>query len=367
MSSLSDLILPHVAALEPYTPILPFEVVSQKLGRRPEEIVKLDANENPYGVHPAVRRALADHPFLHIYPDPEQRELRAALAGYTGAPAERILASHGADELLDLLCRMLVGPGDGVIDCPPTFGMYSFDTSLAAGQVLNVTRGPDFRVEVAGIEAACAQAAAAGIQPKLLFLTSPNNPDGGLLDPDDLKRVLDLPLLVVVDEAYVEFAGLECSYVPWIDRYENLVILRTFSKWAGLAGLRLGYGVFPAWLMPTLWKAKQPYNVSVAAAAAGLAALAHRDEITVTVEALIRERERLIVELGRVPYLHPHRSHANFVLCDVRGQSASALQTRLAQQGVLVRRYAKPGLENCIRVSAGRPADTDALLTALTN
>ena len=354
------LLRPDVAGLEEYTPILPFEVLSEQLGRRPEEIVKLDANENPYGPAPAVREALTAFPFYHIYPDPEQRHLRAALSAYVGAPAEMILAGHGADELLDYLCRIFLRPGDAIINCPPTFGMYSFDAQLSSGRVVEVWRRPDFSLDVAGIEQA-----AAGQGVKLLFLTSPNNPDGSLLDPADLRRLLRLPLIVVLDEAYIEFAGLEHSAVLWVASHDNLVVLRTFSKWAGIAGLRLGYGIFPVWILRHLWEFKQPYNVNVAATVAGLAALAHRADLAPTIAALIAERQRLQVELARFPFLQPYPSQANFVLCRVQGREATALKLALAQAGVLVRHYAKPGLENCIRVSAGRPADTDALLAAL--
>ncbi len=377
-------LLPHIEELEPYTPIVPFEVLSRQLGRRPDEIVKLDANENPYGPAPAVREALARYPFAHIYPDPEQRELRAALADYTGVPAEYILAGSGADELIDLICRLTLAPGDAIIDCPPTFGMYSFDAGLAGARVLQVWRRSDFSVDVEEIGRRAYQPTGeaknngsrstpdaspltpdASRPPKLLFLTSPNNPDGSLLDPTALRRLLELPLLVIVDEAYIEFAGLEHSVARWVPEHENLIVLRTFSKWAGIAGLRLGYGIFPAWLMPTLWKAKQPYNVNVAAAVAGLASLAHRREIQPTVEALIAERERLYRELAAVPFLRPYPSRANFVLCRVEGRDARALKAALAARGILVRHYARPGLENCIRVSAGRPDQTDALLEAL--
>jgi histidinol-phosphate aminotransferase len=360
-SQFERLLLPHIREMEPYTPILPFEVLSQQLGRAPDEIVKLDANENPYGPHDAVRAALSRHPFLHIYPDPEQRELRAALAEYVGVPAEHMLPGHGADELIDLLMRVMAGPGDAIIDCPPTFGMYSFDAGLVGAQVVRVPRRENFHVDLHALH----EAVQATPRAKLLFLTSPNNPDGSLLSPRDLASLLRLPLFVVVDEAYIEFAGLERSVADWVLVHDNLAVLRTFSKWAGLAGLRLGYGIFPGWLMPHLWKAKQPYNVNVAATAAGLASLQHRAEIQPTVDALIRERDRLLVELARFPFLQPIPSHANFVLCRVVGRDARALKETLAQAGVLVRYYAKPGLENMIRVSAGRPEDTDRLLSAL--
>jgi histidinol-phosphate aminotransferase len=367
-SPFASLLLPHIADLEPYTPIQPFEVLSHQLGRAPEQIVKLDANENPYGPAPAVREALAGYPYTHIYPDPEQRALRAALADYVGVPAEHILPGSGADELIDLICRLTLAPGDAIIDCPPTFGMYSFDAGLTGARVLRVWRRADFSVDVERIgEWRISESANQRIthHAKLLFLTSPNNPDGSLLDPADLARLLKLPLLVILDEAYIEFAGLEHSLARWVLEHDNLIVLRTFSKWAGIAGLRLGYGIFPAWLMPTLWKAKQPYNVNVAATAAGLASLAHRAEIQRTVDALIAERERLYPELATVPFLHPYPSRANFVLCRVEDRSAAELKAALAREGILVRHYAKPGLENCIRISAGRPEQTDTLLTAL--
>ncbi len=356
-------LLPHIADMAPYTPIEPFEVLSARLGRSPEEIVKLDANENPYGPHPAVREALAAYPFPHIYPDPEQHALRAALAEYVGVPATNIFPGHGADELIDLLCRVFLGPGDAIINCSPTFGMYEFDASLAGARVIEVSRRADFNVDVERLQSLVP--GPQSLVPKLLFLTSPNNPDGSLLAPDDLRRLLDLPMMVVLDEAYIEFAGLEHSLASWVTERDNLIVLRTFSKWAGIAGLRLGYGIFPPWLMPALWKVKQPYNVNVAATVAGLASLAHRSEIQVTVDALIVERERLFRELAKFSFLHPYPSQANFVLCRVIERDAKALKEALAGRGILVRHYAKPGLENCIRVSAGRPEQTDALLAAL--
>ncbi len=391
-SSFANLLLPHIANMAPYTPIVPFEVLSQQLGRPAGQIVKLDANENPYGPAPAVRAALAAYPFMHIYPDPEQRELRAALAGYTGVPAANILPGHGADELIDLICRVFLGPDDAIINCPPTFGMYEFDAGLTGATVIDVPRRADFSVDVericestnhrmangrtANSEWADTQHATRNTQyanqkskiknQKLLFLASPNNPDGSLLAPDDLRRLLDPPMMVVLDEAYIEFAGLERSLASWVTERDNLIVLRTFSKWAGIAGLRLGYGIFPTWLMPILWKAKQPYNVNVAATVAGLASLAHRDEIRVTVQALVAERERLVRELAKFPFLQPYPSQANFVLCRVIGRDAQALKEALAAQGILVRHYAKPRLENCIRISAGRPEQTDALLAVLT-
>ncbi|MFO7630914.1 MAG: aminotransferase class I/II-fold pyridoxal phosphate-dependent enzyme, partial [Caldilinea sp.] len=128
------LVRSELAELETYTPIVPFEVLSKRLGLPVNQIVKLDANENPYGPGPAVIEALAEYNFYHIYPDPQQTELRNALAAYVGVPAEHILPSHGADEMLDYLCRIFLQAGDAILDCPPTFGMYSFDAHLAGAR-----------------------------------------------------------------------------------------------------------------------------------------------------------------------------------------------------------------------------------------
>lgn len=360
-----DLLRPDIRRMEPYTPIVPFEVLSARLGRRPEEIVKLDANENPYGPSPLVRERLATYPFYHIYPDPQQEQLRAALETYVGVPAAHILAGHGADELIDLICRVFLEPGDVVINAPPTFGMYEFDAVANMGRVVHVWRDASFRVDVAGIRRAVEEVNARGEgRAKLVFLTSPNNPDGSLLAAEDLEQLLALPVMVVLDEAYIEFAGRP-SFASWVPERENLIVLRSFSKWAGIAGLRLGYGVFPEWLMPHLWRFKQPYNVNVAATVAGLAALEDREYYQRTTAALIAERERLYRELCQFPFLQPYPSHANFVLCRVVGTDAWELKQWLEQQGILVRYFRKPGLENCIRVSAGKPEHTDALLAAL--
>jgi len=357
----------HIQDLPPYTPIEPFEILSERVGRKPEDIIKLDANENPYGISPRARHALAGMEYPHIYPDPESRALRAALAKFTGAPAENLLAGSGADELLDLITRLLLAPGDKVINCPPTFGMYSFDTQLNAGCVIDVPRRADFSLDMDGIRMAVIEH-----QPKIIFLTSPNNPDGSLIPQSELEEILSLPLLVVLDEAYIEFAdeqntlGKSLSNIARVSEMENLIVLRTFSKWAGLAGLRVGYGAFPSWFMPTLWKAKQPYNVNVAASETGIASLEDAEYLAKVVARLRAERERLMTGLRKISYLAPYPTHSNFILCRVSGCDAAQLKADLAEKhGIFIRYFNKPGLRDCIRISVGKPEQTDALLNAL--
>lgn len=358
------LLRPEIRDLEEYTPIQPFEVLSRRLGIPAEQLVKLDANENAYGPVPAVMEALAEYNFYHIYPDPEQTELRNALSQFVGVPAEHILTSHGADEMLDYLCRVFLRPGDAVVDCPPTFGMYTFDAGLVGAEVIEVWRRPDYSINVEAIEALFSQSADAAGRIKLLFVTCPNNPTGNWLPDEDLQRLLALPAMVVLDEAYVEFADLP-SRADWVLTHENLVVLRTFSKAAGIAGLRLGYGICPAWLIAELWKFKQPYNVNVAAAVAGLASLRHVEQIYAVVKKIKAERERLFAALCSIRYLRPYPSQSNFILCDVIGREGKTLKLELEVQGILVRHYKKRGLENCIRISVGRPEQSDRLMVAL--
>ncbi len=358
------LLRPELADLEEYTPIQPFEVLSRRLGIPVDQLVKLDANENPYGPVPAVMEALAEYNFYHIYPDPAQTELREALSDFAGVPAEHILTSHGADELLDYLCRVFLLVGDAIVNCPPTFGMYSFDAGLVGAEVLEVWRRPDYSIDVDAIEALFQGAPDVGKKIKLLFLTSPNNPTGNLLPDGDLQRLLALPVMVVLDEAYVEFADAP-SRAKWVLKYENLVVLRTFSKAAGIAGLRLGYGIFPTWLITELWKFKQPYNVNVAASVAGVASLRHVEQLYAVVDKIKAERQRLFAALQSIDFLRPYPSQSNFILCDVIGQEGKTLKQKLEVQGILVRHYNKPGLENCIRISVGRPEQTDRVIAAL--
>ena len=360
MFDAEGLIREHVRALEPYQPIRPFEVLSEQLGLPVEEIIKLDANENPYGPHPDVLQTLGAIRFTHIYPDPESIHLRRALADKYKLPFENILAGAGADELIDLIMRLFLDPGDAILYCPPTFGMYSFDADVNDARAIPIPRRMDFSLDLEAIEAAVEKNA-----PKLLFLTSPNNPDGGLVSPDQLARLLQLPLVVILDEAYVEFAPRGTSRMQEAASRSNLIVLRTFSKWAGLAGLRIGFGVFPTSLMGHLWKIKQPYNVSVVASGAAMASLKVSDALDQVGERIISERGRLYDALQQVTFLQPYPSQANFVLCRVTSGSAADLKAGLASKGILIRYFNKPGLQDYIRISVGKPEHTDALIEAL--
>lgn len=353
-------IRPHLRKLSPYQPILPFEVLSTRLGRKPEDIIKLDANENPYGPPPEVFEALGSLKFPYVYPDPESRQLRAALAEDSGLESDYILVGCGADELIDLIMRCVLDPGDKIVDCPPTFTMYEFDAAVNGALVIKVPRKSDFSLDVEQIMEVVEQE-----KPKCIFLTSPNNPDGSIISDEVLLKILGLPILVVLDEAYIEFSGIK-SRMEWVKKHENLIILRTFSKRAGLAGLRVGYGAFPLSIIEYLWRAKQPYNVSVAAEVSACAALQNPIYLEKVKESLVLERGRLFKLLKEVPFLNPYPSYSNFILCEVTsGMDAKKLKDDLANMGVMIRHYNNKELKGYVRVSVGKPEQTDALMECL--
>ena len=256
--------------------------------------------------------------------------------------------------------RLFIDQGDNIIDCPPTFGMYSFDAAVNGAETIVIERKDDFTLDLEAIVEAVSVHS-----PKLLFLTSPNNPDGGLVSDKELCTLLALPIIVILDEAYIEFAGIEKSRLDWVLKHANLIVMRTFSKWAGLAGLRVGYGAFSVDLLKELWKIKQPYNVSVAATEAALVSLADSSNLLQVVSEIRSERKRLSQMLSRLPFVFPYPSHGNFVLCQVKGISASGLHQDLSAEGILVRYFDKPRLRDHVRISVGLPQHTDILATVL--
>jgi len=360
IDGIEQLVRPGLATMRGYDPVEPIDVLEKELGTR---IIKLDGNENPYLSSPKAREVLASFPYYHIYPDPLQRNLREALAKYTGFPASNIVSGNGSDELIDLVLRLFLREGDGVLNCPPTFGMYPFTVSVCGGVMVNVPRRSDFSLNLEAIRAA--------ITPRthVIFVASPNNPTGGAASEAEVRALLDMGLVVVVDEAYYEFS--DGSLAHMVPANPNLIVLRTFSKWAGLAGLRVGYSICHERIASYFLKIKQPYNVNVAGEAAAIASLEDADYLLGNVARLRAERDRMFDALSGMSWISPHPSQANFLLCRVEdkvgGEETAAKRVRdgLRKRGILVRFYETPGLSDCIRISAGLPGDTDTLLSAL--
>ncbi len=381
---IKEIIRPELEAMKSYTPIEPIEVLSQRAELPLGRVIKLDGNENPYGCSPRVYRALANYSYYHIYPDPAQRRLKQALEEYTGLSQEHIVCGSGSDELIDLILRIFLKPGDKTINCSPTFGMYPFSTEVCGGKVVDVPRAEDFTADIAGIKRTLSE------KTKVVFVASPNNPTGNLITEQEIVELVNTGKIVVVDEAYFEFGNMTMAGL--VPAYPNLIVLRTFSKWAGLAGLRIGYGIFPIGIVDYLMKIKQPYNINVAAQVAILASLADIDYLHGNVVKIVAERERLFSKLKELDWLKPYPSNGNFILCSLRCHSepfaprhsegakrpknlaqgklrkespAKKIWLQLQEKGIFVRYFDSPRLKDCLRISAGKPEDTDALIEVL--
>lgn len=349
-----------IAAMEGYGyPSGTLELLSERMGRPASEIIKLDTNENPFGPSPKALEALGKmESTAHIYPDVRVPYLRAGLAEYTGVGPEHILIGNGCDEIIKITQQLFLEPSDVILNCPPTFTMYGLVAGWLGAKTVNIPRRADFSLDVDAIEQAAYATGA-----KLLFICSPNNPDGSLTPPEILDHLLQLPLVIILDEAYFEFAEVENNALR-VPETPNLIVIRTFSKWAGLAGLRIGYGIYPLDIIEHLWKVKLPFNVSAAADVAARATLNDMPTMQANIEKIIAERERLIAELRTIPYIHVYPSAANFVFCKIATVPIPKLQARLEKEGILIRYY-EGKVPGHVRISIGRPDQNDKLLAVL--
>lgn len=355
--NIEKLIRPDLAAFVGYSGATSPETLEGKTDVPVKDIIKLDANENPYGCSPKVKRALSRYPDYHVYTDDGQTRLRKILADYLRVDARHIVAGSGSNQLIDLVLRLFLNPGDEVISCPPTFGIYNFSTKLCAGSLVEVLRDENFAVNVGVIKAAITK------RTKVICLANPNNPTGTIIPQSDILELLGTGIPLLLDEAYYEFCGETLAAA--VGSYNNLMILRTFSKWAGLAGLRIGYGLFPTNIADHLMKIKMPYNVNVAALVAVQESLKDIDYLMGRVEAIVAERVRLFEQLKQIEWLAPFPSQANFILCQALNGDARVIRQQLQKKGILVRYFDQPRLRHFIRISVGKPEHTDVLIKTL--
>lgn len=348
---------PEMTKFKGYAACKAPDVIARRLGIPEEDVVKLDANENNYGASPRVGKVLSGYNNFHIYPDAAQTELREELSRYTGVPAEQIVVGAGSDQLIELIIMLFAAPNDEIITMSPSFPMYRFYAELGGVKVVDVPRDSDFYIDVAGIIDAVTP------KTKLIFLPNPNNPTGTMTTAGDIRRLAQTGLPLVVDEAYFEFTGE--TALPLMPEFQNVMLLRTFSKWSGLAGLRVGYGIFPRSIADFLHAIRDPYNVNATAVAAVKESLADLDYLLCNIQKIVSERERLLLKLADIKWLKVYPSKANFILCDLLKGDAKDVQQKLEDRGILIRHYADARLKNCIRISVGKPGEDDKLLAAL--
>jgi histidinol-phosphate aminotransferase len=351
------LVRESVENLQPYHPVEAPESLAARLGMPVDMIVKLDSNENPYGCSILVQESLGSFDRYNHYPDAQALRVRERLAIYSDSRIERIVVGAGSDELIDQLMLALIDPGDEVIIPVPTFGVYRARTELFGGVAVEVPRDQHFDLDVDAMLERVTD------RTKMIFVTTPNNPTGNNATTQQVVQLLKTGALVVADEAYYEFAGK--TLLPLAREFDNLVVLRTFSKWAGIAGLRFGYGIMPEFLAEQIWKIKPPFNVNIAALRAVEASLDDIEYLHITINRIRNEQRRLYRRLGNLEFLRPYPSAANFILCEVTRGDAHDIHQRLADRGIMVRQYNDPVLRNYLRISVGKPEETNRLIGAL--
>ena len=357
MTDVMELLQPHIRRLGTYEGAEPIEALAQRAGIPPDKVIKLNGNENPYGPSPRVAEELGKFKLYNLYPDPEQRRLRSELSEYLGVGPECIVAGNGSDEIIDLILRMFVGPGDKMIDPAPTFGMYSICARICGGEVVTVPRDESFEIDIEATELALDS------RTKAILLASPNNPTGNVAPEWQIGRLLEMGIMVVVDETYHEFCGQ--TVMPMVHDYPNLIVLRTFSKWAGLAGLRVGLGVMQPEVASVMMSVKPPYSVNLAAEVALLASLKDRVQLAERVNAIVVERDRMFAMLKELPGVRPWPSQANFILSQLPQGKGKEVFESLAHKGIFLRYFSSPRLKDFVRASVGLPYETDAVISAL--
>ena len=328
-----------------------------------EAPVKINQNENPWDLPEAVKRRVLEKALVRPwarYPDFDPRELTEALAGFSGWRADGILAGNGSNELIEALLLVTVGPGARVVIPEPTFTLYALLTGILGGKAARVPLTAELRYDTGALIDARRQSEAA-----VTIVCSPNNPTGTSLSRQELERLCRAgDGLVVVDEAYHEFAGE--TAVPLLEKHPNLVVLRTFSKAMALAGLRVGYLLSSPELVREVNKARLPYNLNFLTQTAAIAALEEHALLEETVRRLVEERERLLELLEDVPGVRAWPSKANFFLLELLTVSPKAVFESLYRRGVLVRDVSSyPMLSRCLRISVGTPEENETFLHAL--
>jgi histidinol-phosphate aminotransferase len=342
MFDLRKLIRPHLLELKPYS--------SARDEYKGNEGIFLDANENAFG-------AVTGHSSFHRYPDPYQSLLKEKLAGLRQISIEQVFLGNGSDEVIDLLIRLVCEPGqDGIVILPPTYGMYEVSAAINKVSITAVPLDQNFQPDPARILAKI------NSSHKLLFVCSPNNPSGNLADKSLVIKLLEnFKGLVVVDEAYIDFAD-DPGFLPELQRYPNLFVMQTFSKSWGLASLRLGAGFGHPMLISCLTRIKPPYNINGFTQETGLQALANLDEWQAKISQTLEQKNWLQNELRQTPgveYVYP--SKANFLLTRVDGPDE--LYRYLISKKIIVRNRSNVILcEGCLRITVGKPEENQKLI-----
>ncbi|MDN5848098.1 MAG: histidinol-phosphate transaminase [Nitrococcus sp.] len=364
-----DLAVLGVQGLQPYQPGKPISELAREYGLGESRIIKLASNENSLGPSSKAIEAIRKRALeVHRYPDGNAYVLRSALAEHHKIAPERIVLGNGSNDLLDMVARTFLGPARQAVFAQYAFAIYAIATRSAGGEEIVVPAnapghrqpyGHDLRAMLARVTQ----------KTRVVFLANPNNPTGTWLSEGELETLLEKisdDVIVVVDEAYVEYAEGLVGYRAasgWLERFPNLVVTRTFSKAYGLAGLRVGYALCGADIAELLNRVRHPFNVNSIAQAAAAAALADSGHVARAVELNNRERERLSGDLHGLG-LRVLPSAGNFLCVEV-GSQAAAVNESLLREGIIVRPLVSYALPRFLRVSLGTTEENDRFTAVL--
>jgi histidinol-phosphate aminotransferase len=313
--------------------------------------VKLDANESPYGFQEALKAVRKIQ--TNRYPDPEAKELKAVLSGELGVKPRNLLQGNGSDELIYYLIAAFGGP---VLYPVPTFSMYGIIAQALGEKKKELPLDRDFDIDLEKMIAGLKRT-----KPKIVFLSSPNNPTGNCFSSEKILMIIEASKgIVVVDEAYQPFSS-EKGFVPLLKDYENLVIMRTLSK-IGLAALRFGFLVAHEDIIEEVNKVRLPFNVNALSQAVAVEALKKKKVLKKTIQEISAERDRMIQAMESMKGVTPFPSEANFIL--FRLKYPQKVYSRLLEKGILVRDVSD-AIEGCLRVTVGLPGENDQFLSSL--
>jgi histidinol-phosphate aminotransferase len=354
-----------VKTLNPYVPGRSIKEIAEEYGLNPDKIIKLGSNENPLGPSPKAIETLTQNiKYINQYPETDLKDLTEAVASYSGVnPSQVILGGDGADEILDLLGKTLIDQGDEFIVPLPSYMYYEYILTINGGVPVYAQWDiPQNKVDADSIINALTP------RTRMILLCTPNNPTGGLIDKKDIKTILEsTDALVVVDEAYFEYSDV--NNVDLLNDYDNLFILRTFSKVMGLAGMRIGYGLSNTQFIQYMHRVKPAFSLTRLSQIAALATLNDKDYIKTSIQLGIQSREYLYTELLKLSDLNVLKSKANYLLLDIRetGMNSKTLTKKLMEKGIIVRDCSSfRGLDDYwIRVNVGTIEDDKRFIKVL--
>ncbi len=349
-----------IMAIKPYVPGKPVEEVERELGIT--DVIKLASNENPLGPSPAAVETLQETAAkVYLYPDGNCYYLKEALVEHTGFAADSIIVGNGSDEIIELIAKTFINPGEEAVVADPTFSEYDFAVKLMGGKTVFVPL-KDQTHDLEGMLAAVTE------KTKLIFICNPNNPTGTIVKREAVEELLSrLPghVIAVFDEAYYEYVE-DADYpqtVDYVREGHNVIVLRTFSKIYGLAGLRVGYGISRPDIIALLYRVKEPFNVNLPAQAAAIAALKDKEHLEKSRAVNAKGRDYLYRELEkRGLYYQP--TNANFIWMDVKADSQQVF-AKLLRRGVIVRTGDIFGAPSMLRVTIGTPEENKRFIAAL--